>query len=180
MADMISKLTGEQALKVIKRLARKEGGLREAILAEAMNVLNEIDLDETADEVAAILDLIDVEDCWDRAGSSRDGYTSPGDAATELIEEEIEPFVDQIERYHAIGLLEQEAVYCMGVLLGLYRYERESKSEFRQWAEDIPGDVGRGLLDEWRKRNPDRDRVNAMHEFIRARCPEWADWLRGS
>jgi hypothetical protein len=87
---------------------------------------------------------------------------------------------DQAKRYHDIGSLEQEAVYCMGVLLGLYRYERESKSEFRQCAEDIPGDVGGYLLDEWRKRNPDRARVNAMHEFIRTRCPEWDNWPRGS
>jgi mRNA-degrading endonuclease RelE of RelBE toxin-antitoxin system len=53
-----------------------------------MKVLTEIDLDETAEEVFLILDSIDVQDCWDRSGGSRDGYTSPDEAAAEIMEEE--------------------------------------------------------------------------------------------
>jgi hypothetical protein len=178
MDDIISKLTGEQALKIVERLGRKGGTLREAVLTETMNVLTEIDLDETADEVVAVLESIDVQDCWDRSGSSRYGYTSPDEAATELIEEELQPFIDQVERYHEMGLPEQEAAYCMGVIFGIYRYEREAKSEFRQWCEDIPPEFGGFLLDEWQKRNPDGPCINAMHEFIRTRCPEWAKRLK--
>ncbi len=178
MDDVISQLTPEQALKIVERLGRKGGKLREAVLAETMNVLTEIDLDETADEVVTILESIDVQDCWDRSGNSRDGYTSPDEAATEIIEEELRPFFDQVGRYHKMGLPEQEAAYCMGVILGIYRYERESKSEFKQWSEDIPAEYGGFLLDKWRERNPDGARINAMHEFIRARCPEWAKWLK--
>jgi hypothetical protein len=180
MGDIISKLTGAQALKIVKRLGRKGGKLREAVLTEAMNVLTDIDLDETAEEVVAVLESVDVQDCWDRSGGSRDGYTSPDEAAAEIIEEELQPFFDQIERYHEIGLREQEAAYCMGVILGMYRYERESESEFRQWAVDIPAEFGDFLLNKWRKRNPDKVRINAMHEFIRTRCPEWAKWLKGT
>jgi hypothetical protein len=178
MDDVISKLTAEQALKIVERLDRRGGKLREAVLTEAMNVLTEIDLDETADEVFSLLESIDVQDCWDRSGRSRNGYTSPDEAAAELIEEELQPFFDQAERYHEMGLPEQEAAYCMGVILGIYRYERESESEFKQWSEDIPAEYGGVLLDKWRERNPDRARINAMHEFIRARCPEWAKWLK--
>jgi len=180
MDNMIRKLTGEQALKIVKRLARKKGKLREAVLTEAMNVLTEIDLDETADEVFAVLESVDVQDCWDRSGRSRDGYTSPDEAATEIIEEELQPFFDQVERYHEMELPEQEATYCMGVILGIYRYERESESEFRQWCEDIPAECGGFLLDKWRERNTDGARINAMREFIRTRCPEWTEWLKGT
>ncbi len=174
MDDIISKLTGEQALQIVARLGRKDSKLREAVLAEAMNVLTEIDLDEIADEVTAVLDFIDVQDCWDRSGSSRDDYTSPDEAAAEIIEEELQPFVDQVKRYHEMGLPEQETAYCQGVILGLYRYEHESESEFRQWCVDIPAEFGDFVLNEWRKRNPDEARINAMQEFIRTRCPEWA------
>ena len=97
MADVISKLKAEQALKIVERLGRKGGKLREAVLAEAMNVLTEIDLDETAEEVVTLLEFIDVQDCWDRSGSSRDGYTSPDEAAAEIIEEELQRFFDQVE-----------------------------------------------------------------------------------
>lgn len=178
MDDMISKLTGAQALKIVERLVRKGGKLREAVLTETMNVLTAIDLDQTADKVVAVLECIDVQDCWDRSGSSRDGYTSPDEAATEMIEEELQPFIDQVERYHEMRLPEQEAIYCMGVIFGIYRYEQESESEFKQWCEDIPAEYGGLLLDKWRERNPDGARINAMQEFIRTRCPEWAKWLK--
>ncbi|MDQ3565442.1 MAG: hypothetical protein M3436_15385 [Pseudomonadota bacterium] len=92
---MIKKLTAEQALEVIKRLSGKGGKLQEAVLAEARDVLSEIDLHETADEVFFVLDSIDVQDCWDRAGSSRNGYTSPDEAAVEIMEERLQPFLDQ-------------------------------------------------------------------------------------
>jgi hypothetical protein len=146
---------------------------------EAMSVLTNIDLDETADEVFAALDSIDVQDCWDRSGSSRDGYTSPDEAAAEIIEEELQPFFEQVERYREMGLPEQEAAYCMGVILGIYRYERESRSEFRQWSEDIPAECSGLLLDKWAERNREGVRITVMHAFIRERCPEWAKSLTG-
>ena len=43
MDNLIRKLTGEQALKIVERLRRKGGKLREAVLTEAMNVLTAID-----------------------------------------------------------------------------------------------------------------------------------------
>jgi hypothetical protein len=175
--DPIRKLTAAQALELVERLSRRGGELKEAVIAGAMNLLAEVDIDETADEVFAALDSIDVQDCWDRSGSSRDGYTSPDEAATELIEEELQPFVDQVERYHQLGMPEQEALYCIGVIIGLYRYDRQSKTGFREWSEDIAGDCAGCLLHEWRQRNPAEAGINAMRELLVERCPEWVKWL---
>lgn len=177
MDDVISRLTAEQALEIVERLGRKGGTIREAVVAEAMNVLTKIDVNQTADEVFAALESIDVEDCWARSGRSRNGYTSPDEAAVEIFEEELQPFFDQVKRYHEMGLPEQEAAYCMGVILGTYRYERESESEFKEWSMDIPAECAGSLLDDWLERNRQRARLTAMHEFIRTRCPEWAKRL---
>jgi hypothetical protein len=65
----------------------------------------------------------------------------------------------------------------MAVILGIYRFEHESKSEFKQVAEDIPAECAANLLEEWRERNPEQARVDAMDAFIRGRCPKWAGWL---
>jgi hypothetical protein len=178
MDDVIKKLTAEQGLKIVERLARKGGAVQDAVVTEAMNVLAEIELDEIADDVFAVLDSIDVQDCWDRSGRSRTGYTSPDEAADEIIEEELQPFFGEIERYHELGMPDQEATYCMGVLFGIYRYEQESKSEFREWSVDIPSEFAGLLLDKWQKRNSATARINAVHTFIRESCPEWAKWLK--
>ena len=177
MNDVIKKLTAEQAFEVVKRLSDKGGKIREAVLAEARNLLMAVDVDETADEVFCVLDSIDVQDCWDRSGRSHHGYTEPSEAAVELVEEELQPFYDQAKRYRELGMAEQETTYCMGVILGIYRYEHESKSQFREWCADVPIECAGYLLDKWREQNQDTAPAQAMDEFIRHRCPKWAKYV---
>jgi len=174
MKNLLSKLTGEQALDVLQRLSDGKGAVGDAVLAEAERVLAAVDVEEIANEVFEQLDMIDVQDCWDKAGRHRDGYTGPEEAAVQLLEEELQPFVDQVERYHSMGMTKQEQDYCMGVILGTYRYEKESKSEFKDWCVDIPVECAGCLLDEWRERNRAASATTAMDEFIRQRCPDWA------
>jgi hypothetical protein len=178
MTDVIGKLTSEQALEIVERLCRKGGGIRDAIVAEAMNLLTEFSPDDVAEEVFDALDLIDAQDCFDQAGRARDGYASPDEAAVDIIEEELQPFFDQVERYHELGLGEHEATYCMAVILGIYRFEHESKSEFKQLAADVPAECAGNLLEDWRTRKPKPAAIDAMQAFIRERCPKWASWLK--
>src|SRR5215475_4399974 len=178
MTDVIAKLTSEQALQIVERLCRKNGGVRDAIVAEALNLLTEFSLEEVAEEVFDALDLIDVQDCFDQAGPSRDGSASPDEAAVDIIEEELQPFFDQVERYHELAMGEQEATYCMAVILGIYRFAHESKSEFKRLTDDIPAECAGTLLQDWRARNPEQTRIDAMYAFIRERCPKWASWLK--
>ena len=177
MTDVIDKLTPEQAWQIVRRLADKGGAIREALVAEATGLLTDIDRDDLAQQVFEILDEIDVQDCWNRAGGSRDDYVGPDDAAAEIFEEQLQPYVDQLKRYHDLGMPEQEAAYCEGVILGVYRYEKESKSEFRNWCEDMPAECAGDLLDAWKKRNREKVRRAAMDSFVRAHCPDWVSWL---
>jgi hypothetical protein len=151
--DLISKLSAEQAARIVERLSQEGGEIGKAVAREAVNVLTEIELDEIADDVFFALDSIDVEECWDRSGRTRDGYVSSDEAADEIIEAELHRFFEQIERYHELDMPDQEATYCMGVLSGIYRYERESQSEFKAWCVDIPDERARQSLREWQKRN---------------------------
>lgn len=174
MCDVIDKLTPAQAKEVVIRLSQAGDEIRKVVVAEALNVLNEIDLDDIADEVFLILNSIDVQDCWDRSGGSRDGYTSPDEAAQEIIEEELQAHFDQVQRYHELNMPDQEATYCMGVILGMYRFEHEFKSEFKEWSTDIPADCVEFLLRTWGKRQQETARTDAMLKFIGDRCPAWA------
>lgn len=179
MNEVLSKLTRSQALHVLMRMADKDPDMAKRIETEAKRVLMAVDIYETAAEAFDALDAIDVQNCWDRAGSHQDGYTSPDEAAGEIIEEALLPFVDQAKRYHDLGMLDQERDYCAGILLGLYRYEKESKSEFRNWSADIPTDSAGWILDTWRDRNPDQTTSDTMDTFIRERCPDWAKYMNG-
>jgi hypothetical protein len=183
MNSPITRLTAEQAVEVLKRLGHKAGPIGEAVDAEVRNLLSEsespeiVDVHEVADDVFCVLDSINVEDCWDQSGCTRYGYTSPDEAAEQIVEAELQQFFDQTEEFHKLGLLDQEAAYCMGVLLGIYRYERESNSDFRSWCDDIPGLYADLLLTQWEKRNKGALAITAVHNFVRESCPEWTKRL---
>lgn len=177
MSELLSKLTGEQALVILQRLAGDNETMSAAVETAAKSVLDTVDVEEVAEDVLFSLDMIDVEDCWDRAGSSQYGYTSADEAAEELVEEAISSSVDQAERYHDLQMAEQERNTFMGIIFGLYRYEKESTSEFKDWCVDIPRISAGLMLGKWRKRNTDTVAANAMVEFIRNRCPDWSGYL---
>ena len=65
-----------------------------------------------------------------------------------------------------------------GVLFGIYRYERESESEFKAWSVDSLSEFARLLLAELQKRNKAAGNINVVHKFIRESCPEWSEWLK--
>jgi len=59
---------------------------------------------------------------------------------------------------------------------GVYRYEKESKSEFRNWCEDMPAECAGDLLDA-EEAEPGKVR-RARNGFIRpCALSDWVSWL---
>ena len=174
--DKIDKISPEQALEILRRLVRNDPKIKKQIEKEAEEILRDIDVEEICEEVYSALDGIDVEELWDRSGHSRHGYSAPEDMASEMMEEELEPFNNEVLKYIEMGMTDEARLYCMGVLKGIYQYEQESKSEFKDWAADIPGECFGGLLLEWKKKSGDQDNFKKMGEFIEGECSKWAKW----
>ncbi len=104
------------------------------------------------------------------------GYRIP--AATVVAKAaHLKPFFDQVRRYHKLRMFPQAQTYCMGVLQGIYRFDQESKSEFKDWAVDVPIECFGYLLEEWRKDCQNSDATTKMDEFIRSSCPNWAKYV---
>jgi len=173
---MIDRLSPDQALEILKRIAKNDSKAKKQIEKEAEEFLKEIDAEEICEEVYSALDGIEVEELWDRSGPSRHGYSGPEDMAVEMMEEELAPFNAKVLRYLEMGMAHEAKLYCMGVLKGIYRYEQESKSEFKDWASDIPGECFSDLLLEWKKRVSNEKDLKEMVEFIKRECSTWAKW----
>jgi hypothetical protein len=173
---LIGKLTPEQARRVLARLFRKRRDLRTAIQTEMQHVLAEIDRDKTANQVFVVLDSIEMDEERGRSEGPREGRPSAEDAATDVIEEALQPFFDQVERYHELGMLDEESTYCRAVILGAYRYAQDAGSELAGWPVDLVTECASLLLGQWRQRNGD-PRVKAMQDFIRRHCPAWAQLM---
>ncbi|NGX43594.1 MAG: hypothetical protein K940chlam7_01892, partial [Chlamydiae bacterium] len=89
--EIIDKINPLEALRILEILCRKNAEILKRTEELFLNRIREVDVEEIAEEVFSDIDFIDVEDLWDKSGSSRYGYTDPADAAWEMVEEVIEP-----------------------------------------------------------------------------------------
>ncbi|TSA26779.1 MAG: hypothetical protein D4R67_07170 [Bacteroidetes bacterium] len=174
--SLLNKITPDEALEILTRLAKKNPRILKDIEKEAEQLLKKIDFQEIVDEVYAVLNGLDVEELWERSGSHRDGYSSPEDQAVEMMEEALEPYNEEVIRYLDLGMHKEAEIYCMGVLKGIYRYDQESKSDSTNWFVDIPAECSGYLLDVWKQKTTDRCDLEEMDHFIKTECGRWSDW----
>lgn len=171
--DILDKIQPTEALVILRKLAESDTGMRKRIAEIAENLIKDVDIGERCDDVFSTLDFIDVHELWDRSGASSDGYTSPEDMAYEMVEEALNPFEKEIHRLFDLGMEQEAKLSCMGVLKGLYKYEHESKSEFKDWVADVPGECYDHLLGEWRKLNKSKKDDKGMDSFLERECSKW-------
>ena len=171
--NILEQITASDALAILNKLANEDKGIKTIIEKIATEYLSDVNLEDIAEEVFSELDSLYVEDLWDSSGDRSDGYIEPHERAMEMIEETIEPFMDEIKKYRKTKMFQEEKTYCMGILKGIYKYEKEASSEFCDWATDMPGEVFTSVLREWKKNNKNTDDLKEMESFIKKNCGEW-------
>ncbi len=60
------------------------------------------------------------------------------------------------------------------ILKGIYRFERESDSEFKTWAVDAPGEFFASTYREWRQSSTSKQDVAEVRRFVKGFCPRRA------
>jgi len=173
--DIFNKISPSEALTILRQITKTDKELKKKIIAVAESLFKDVDVDEICETVFYALDGIDVHELWDRAGPKTDGYTSPEDMSFEMFEEAIEPFIKEMHRLSDLKMHQESKLYCMGILKGIYQYDEESGSEFKDWASDIPGESFGDILSEWGK-NCNNKAKKEMINFIKKECPVWSKW----
>ena len=164
--DLLDTITPDDALQILRTICAEDKEIAEKIERVANEYLRDVDIDQIAEDVKFELDGLEVEDLWDRSGPSREGYSEPGEMAYEMLEEELEPFLAQIRKYHKLAKPNEAKLYCMGLLKGISQYEKESKSEFKGWAGDGVGECLQWVFLEWEKGNQSTDDLKEMKRFM--------------
>ncbi len=166
------------AYEILKKLADDDSEISKRIDELALEYLVEVDPDDIAENVFSDLDDLAVEDVWDNSGGTRDGYVDPNELASEMFEEALEPYIDELRKCQELSLADEAKLRCMGILKGLYKFEKEAATEFQDWAVDDPHENFKQVLQEWRKGNKDPKDLEEMDEFIKRNCPEWYKYLK--
>ncbi|MGH2920205.1 MAG: hypothetical protein ACRDLS_16665 [Solirubrobacteraceae bacterium] len=104
--------------------------------------LCEVVVDDIAAAVADALLALDQEDLAARAGPTRYGYVEPTEAAWQLLEEALEPWLQDIARRAALGLVDASVDIACGVVLGLRSVDGcDNDERLLSWVPDFPAEA---------------------------------------
>ncbi|MBU2500075.1 hypothetical protein KJ682_01970 [bacterium] len=102
----------------------------------ARAAMQEVDVEAVAATVGDAVCHFDMDDLGERSGRRRRGYVEPTEAAWELIQEAVAPFLNDLERLVDLGFRKAAIDMCTGIVLGLYRAARQSTDGPLAWAEE--------------------------------------------
>ena len=118
----LDKLESHECSLVLTELLASHPELRGDADRIALALLAEIDADEVAESVEAELRAADLDQLASRAGRVHGrGYVHEGEAASEILEELLQPALDDLARRASLGLGDAAGRIGLGLLRGLSR-----------------------------------------------------------
>lgn len=168
--NILKNIKPEEALGILTSLCENNKGLIDQIQKIFLDSVSEVDSETVAEEVLMDLEGINVEDLWDRSGSKRDGYVDPADEAYNMVDEVIEPYIEEMKRYRTLGMREEEMLQCMGIVSGLLEFEKKSDTEFKNWACDVSSNAADHVLADWKAACHDPELKKEMEKFIKEKA----------
>jgi hypothetical protein len=174
---IINNLSPEDALVVLQQLAAQDEKLAAQIATLALAHLSDVDMEEIAETLRYELESLTPEEVWDRAGKTRYGYVETGEAAEQMIQEALEPYLEEMRKYHKTGLALEAQQMCQGLMLGFYEFEHQSKTEFKDWAVDSPVHFALEVLTVWLEGEVETQKRQEMQTFIDEEFGGWARTL---
>ena len=164
MKRFVQRLSADEASHTLNLLLDENPDLMKRIYDCAAKVAATVDADDIADDIFSRLDNLDYDDLNGRAGRTQHGYVSPDQAAWDLFEEALTPFINEMAKNHKRALPAVAKTYCIGLVKGLQRYEKSSFSDLSDWLQDAPDEYIDTVVDEWKKGNPsDEDAAEVLN-----------------
>jgi len=158
---------------VLTTLAQRTDAVGEAVREEIERLLTNVDPESVAREVQLDFELIDADTIFARSGRHRYGYTAPEEAAWQVLEETLEPYLERMKWYHAAGRDEAFDAYALGVLRGLYDVHHDSEAEWKQhWPDNVREMFG-WVLEAWEEHRQGAAERQAMQDQLATSCPRW-------
>lgn len=118
----LDKLTGGECSLLLTSLLGAHPDLREEAEHLALALLADIDADEVAESIEWELRAADLDQLASRAGRVRGrGYVHENEAAAEILEELLQPALDDLARRAGLGLEDAAGRIGLGLLSGLSR-----------------------------------------------------------
>jgi len=149
--NFLESLSADEVSLVLKALVDDNPDLVGKAYDIAVKMTCAVDADEIRGDVFHALDSLDVDVLYGRSGRTRHGYVQPYDESWVMFEEALAPFIGEMNKSWRRGLPAVAKTYCIGIIKGLWQYEKESISDFTDWVTDAPGEYVGTVVKEWKK-----------------------------
>lgn len=167
VGELVDALTPEQANWLLAVLLRRHEDLLPEAEALMDDQWSQVEPDDVAEELIETWRALDIDDLNQRSAPSRYGYTSPDEAAWELLEEPLEPWQKDIRRRLALSRRQEALRVLQGVLLALYQASTMHHDVWA-WAPDFFSETAQAWWHDWCQENPPE-----LEESFLDRVPDW-------
>lgn len=135
----LSVLTLAEKGELLDQLLTAHPELREQVEGLAAGRLVDEDRSAVADEVESALRYHDIDELNGRAGyHPGSGYVDPGEAADEILDEALQPFLDDLARRGELGMTAAAVELAVGILCGLYACRDAGSESLLEHSPDYP------------------------------------------
>jgi hypothetical protein len=167
-------LSAAEKAAVLGELLAARPDLREPAEAYAVQVMTDADRSAVADDVEDALQGLDIEELNARAGHRPGrGYVHPAEAADEILDEALQPFLDDLQRRAGLGIGSAVVELAVGVLLGLYNCRHGNSETLLEYSPDYAAERASGVVSDCAKLGIELPAVELLDLM-----PEWSALLR--
>lgn len=169
----------EERDSILYGLYARGGVFKKAIDEEVQNRLSLLTAEDVADDLILSFDEVDDEMAYANSGRGPWGYREYGEAVSELLSDQFRPLLRKIEDTAKKKRSDLALITAEGIVLGLYRYERECRYDYIDAIPDDCAYMARQAVNTWKKLYPDDTKAQMEFKaFIEANCPEWVKEFR--
>ena len=145
-------LSAAEKAAVLDELLAARPDLREPAEAYAVQVMTDTDRSAVADDVEDGLQGLDIEELNTRAGHRPGrGYVHPAEAADEILDETLQPFLDDLQRRADLGVGSASVELAVGILLGLYNCRHGNSETVLEYSPDYAAERASAVLSDCAK-----------------------------
>jgi tetratricopeptide (TPR) repeat protein len=166
-------LSAAEKATVLDELLAARPDLRELAEAYAAQVMMDADRSAVAGDVKDALQGLDIEELNTRAGYRPGrGYVHPAEAADEILDEALQPFLDDLQRRAGLGTRSAAVELAAGTLLGLYNCRHSNSETLLEYCPDYAAERASGVVSDCARLGIELPTVELLDLM-----PEWSALL---
>lgn len=170
--DILSHLKGPEALFILKELIKEDPHLTQRIHELAYLQLEGVEVEDVAEEVLYDLESLEMDELLDYHIADH-SFIEAEDIADEMLAHTMLHHVEEMNRYLNLNMGKEARDYCLGILIGLSKYEKESVPLLRGCTTENTQFYIVEILEEWKKKEKDPYLLKSFDDRLKEEFPDW-------